>query len=75
MREQERRKRQAISRADGVKNRILGRMRDAELLAKEGKRRGDEMKKEMTEDTGAGADMKEHADRKVRQMENELLGD
>jgi hypothetical protein len=29
----------------------------------------------MTEDTGAGADMKEHADRKVKQMENELLGD
>jgi hypothetical protein len=33
------------------------------------------MKKEMTEDTGAGGDMKEHADRKVEQLENELLGD
>lgn len=33
------------------------------------------MKKEMTQDTGAGADMKEHADRKVEQMGNELLGD
>jgi hypothetical protein len=45
MREQERRKRQAISRADGVKNRIVGRMRDAELLAKEGKRRADQVKR------------------------------
>src|ERR671916_273460 len=45
MREQERRKRQAISRADGIKNRIAGRMRDAELLAKEGKRRADQVKR------------------------------
>ncbi len=45
MREQERRKRQAIDRADGVKNRIAGRMRDAELIAKEAKRRADQVKR------------------------------
>lgn len=45
MREQERRKRQAIDRADGVKNRIAGRMRDAELMAKEAKRRADQVKR------------------------------
>jgi hypothetical protein len=45
MREQERRKRRAIDRADGVKNRIAGRMRDAELLAKEAKRRADQVKR------------------------------
>ena len=45
MREQERRKRQALDRADGVKNRIAGRMRDAELIAKEAKRRADQVKK------------------------------
>ena len=152
MREQERRKRQAISRADGIKNRIAGRMHKAELLAKESKRRADQVKRRIevgdveprplpslredslpsmesmessesmasmesmespaltggvpseeeaygggnmsedmplaidpkgaheelgqriTEDTGAGTDMKEHADRKVEQMGNELLG-
>jgi hypothetical protein len=45
MREQERRKRQAIDRADGIKNRIAGRMRDAELIAKEAKRRADQVKR------------------------------
>jgi hypothetical protein len=45
MREQERRKRQAIDRADGVKNRIAGRMRDAELIAKEAERRADQVKR------------------------------
>ena len=45
MREQERRKQQAINRADGVKNRIAGRMRDAELIAKEAKRRADQVKR------------------------------
>ncbi|MDP8945692.1 MAG: hypothetical protein M3N03_07140 [Actinomycetota bacterium] len=45
MREQERRKRQAISRADGIKNRIAGRMHEAELLAKESKRRADQVKR------------------------------
>jgi hypothetical protein len=45
MREQERRKRQAIDRADGVKNRIAGRMRDTELIAKEAKRRADQVKR------------------------------
>ncbi len=45
MREQERRKRQAISRADGIKKRIAGRMREAELLAKESKRRADQVKR------------------------------
>ena len=45
MREQERRKRQAIERADGVKDRIGGRMREAELLAKEAKRRADGVKR------------------------------
>lgn len=45
MREQERRKRRAINRADGIKDRIAGRMRDAELLAKESKRRADQVKR------------------------------
>jgi hypothetical protein len=45
MREQERRKREAIRRADGIKDRIAGRMRDAELLAKESKRRADQVKR------------------------------
>ncbi len=45
MREQERRKRQAINKADGVKNRIAGRMQDAELIAKEAKRRADQVKR------------------------------
>jgi len=45
MREQERRKREAISRADGVKGRISGRMREVELLAKESKRRSDQVKR------------------------------
>ena len=45
MREQERRKRQAINRADGVKNRIAGRMQDVELIAKETKRRADQVKR------------------------------
>ena len=45
MREQERRKRQAMDRADGVKNRIAGRMRDADLIAKEAKRRADQVKR------------------------------
>jgi hypothetical protein len=45
MREQERRKRQAINRADGVRDRISGRMREAELLAKEAKRRADQVKR------------------------------
>lgn len=45
MREQERRKRQAMNRADGVRDRISGRMREAELLAKEAKRRADQVKR------------------------------
>ena len=45
MREQERRKRQALDRADGVKNRIAGRMRDTEFIAKEAKRRADQVKR------------------------------
>lgn len=45
MREQERRKQQAINRADGVRDRISGRMREAELLAKEAKRRADQVKR------------------------------
>ncbi len=45
MREQERRKRQAIARADGTKDRIAGRMREVELLAKESKRRADGVKR------------------------------
>lgn len=45
MREQERRKRQAISRAEGVKKRLGGRMREAELLAKEATRRADGVKR------------------------------
>ncbi len=45
MREQERRKREAISRADGIQNRISGRMREVELLAKEAKRRSDQVKR------------------------------
>ena len=44
MRAQERRKRQAIDRAAGVKHRIAGRMRDAELIAKEARRRADQVK-------------------------------
>jgi len=45
MREQERRKRRAIDRAEGIKDRIAGRMRDAELLAKESRRRAEQVKR------------------------------
>lgn len=39
MRDREQRKRRATSRADAVEKRMIGRMREAELLAKEVKRR------------------------------------
>ena len=45
MRDQERRKRRAISRADGVKERIAARMREVELVAKEATRRADGVKR------------------------------
>lgn len=45
MREQERRKRQAISRMDELKKRMEGRMREVELIAKEAKRRADQVKR------------------------------
>lgn len=45
MREQERRKRQAIASADGIKKRIAGKMRNAELMAMEARRRADQVKR------------------------------
>ena len=45
MRDQERRKRRAISRADEVKKRTDARMREVELIAKEATRRAEEVKR------------------------------
>jgi hypothetical protein len=45
MREQERRKREAMRRADGIKNELGGKMRNAELLAGEAKRRAEQVKR------------------------------
>ncbi len=45
MREQDRRKKQAMARADGVKDKIGGRMREVELIAKEATRRADQVKR------------------------------
>lgn len=45
MRDQERRKRRAASRAEGTKKKLDGRMRGVELLAKEATRRAEEVKR------------------------------
>ena len=45
MRDQEQRKRRAISRADEVKKKMAGRMREVELIAKEATRRAEEVKR------------------------------